>query len=102
MLKNGTGTIKKGDQGNSTKYVQELLSQIKNPSGRNYNLGNSGPNKDGIDAHFGDSTEDAVKDFQLDYVFDLESEKGKIDGVVGEETINKMEEILKQQKNEGQ
>ena len=102
MLKNGTGTIEKGAQGNSTKYVQELLSQIKNPYGRNYNLGTSGPNKDGIDADFGESTEEAVIDFQIDYVFDPETEKGKIDGVVGEETINKMEEILKQQKNEGQ
>lgn len=102
MLKNGTGTIEKGDQGNSTKYVQELLSQIKNPNGENYNLGNSGPNKDGIDADFGESTKEAVIDFQIDYVFDPETEKGKIDGIVGEETINKMEEILKQQKNEGQ
>ena len=101
MLKNGAGIIEKGDQGNSTKYVQELLSQIKNPYGDNYDLGTSGPNKDGIDADFGESTEDAVIDFQIDYVFDPEKEKGKIDGVVGKETINKMEEILKQQKNEG-
>jgi hypothetical protein len=101
MLKNGKGTIQKGDQGNSTKYVQELLSQIKNPDGDNYDLGTSGTNKDGIDADFGESTEESVIDFQIDYVFNPETEKGKIDGVVGKETINKMEEILKQQKNEG-
>ena len=101
MLKNGKGTIQKGDQGNSTKYVQKLLSQIKNPYGDNYDLGTSGTNKDGIDSDFGISTEEAVIDFQIDYVFDPETEKGKIDGVVGKETINKMEEILKKQKNEG-
>ena len=102
MLKNGTGTIQRGDKGNSTKYVQELLSQIKNPAGEKYDLGTSGKNKNGVDADFGESTESAVILFQADYVFDPDTEKGKIDGIVGEETINKLEEVLEKQKNEEQ
>ena len=98
MLKTGKGTIQKGDKGNSTKYVQQLLSQLKDPYGRKYDLGNSGPNKNGVDADFGDSTETAVVSFQMDYVFDDVKDKGEIDGVVGKETINKMEEVLKNQK----
>jgi len=95
MLKSGAGTIEIGDSGNSTKYIQELLSKIK----RKYNDKTYLSVSD-VDADFGYITQDAVIDFQFDYVFDPKTEKGKIDGIVGKETINKMEEILKKQNDE--
>ena len=35
MLRNGTGTIQEGDEGNSTKYVQTLLNKIKTKDDEN-------------------------------------------------------------------
>ena len=90
MLRNGTGTIQNGDKGNSTKYVQTLLNKIKTKDDENKVYLSDKP-----DADFGDDTEYAVMDFQSDYL----DETG-FDGVVGEDTIVKMEEILKKQENE--
>ncbi len=90
MLRNGTGTIQEGDKGNSTKYVQTLLNKIKTKDNENKVYLSDEP-----DADFGVNTEYAVMDFQADYL----DEKG-FDGVVGKDTISKMEEILKKQENE--
>ena len=90
MLRNGTGTIQNGDKGNSTKYVQTLLNKIKTKDDENKVYLSDKP-----DADFGDDTEYAVMDFQSDYL-----DKTGFDGVVGKDTITKMEEILKKQENE--
>ena len=90
MLRNGTGTIQEGDKGNSTKYVQTLLNKIKTKDNENKVYLSDKP-----DADFGPDTSSAVYEFQLDYL----GGEG-FDGVVGEDTIAKMEEILKKQENE--
>ena len=90
MLRNGTGTIQEGDKGVSTKYVQTLLNKIKTKDNENKVYLSDKP-----DADFGPDTSSAVYEFQLDYL----GGEG-FDGVVGEDTIAKMEEILKKQENE--
>jgi len=90
MLRNGTGTIQEGDKGNSTKYVQTLLNKIKTKDNENKVYLSDKP-----DADFGPDTSSAVYEFQLDYL----GGEG-FDGVVGKDTIAKMEEILKKQENE--
>lgn len=90
MLRNGTGTIQEGDKGNSTKYVQTLLNKIKTKDNENKVYLSDEP-----DADFGPNTSSAVYEFQLDYL----GGEG-FDGVVGKNTITKMEEILKKQENE--
>jgi len=90
MLRNGTGTIQEGDKGNSTKYVQTLLNKIKTKDNENKVYLSDEP-----DADFGPNTSSAVYEFQLDYL----GGEG-FDGVVGKDTISKMEEILKKQENE--
>ena len=90
MLRNGTGTIQEGDKGNSTKYVQTLLNKIKTKDNENKVYLSDEP-----DADFGPNTSSAVYEFQLDYL----GGEG-FDGVVGKNTIAKMEEILKKQENE--
>ena len=45
--------------------------------GRGYHLGSYGPNKDGIDGHFGAATENAVTAFQEDMELDRRN------GIVG-------------------
>ena len=90
MLRNGTGTIQEGDKGNSTKYVQTLLNKIKTKDNENKVYLSDKP-----DADFGADTSSAVYEFQLDYL----GGEG-FDGIVGKDTIAKMEEILKKQENE--
>ena len=90
MLRNGTGTIQEGDKGNSTKYVQTLLNKIKTKDNKNKVYLSDNP-----DADFGVDTSSAVYEFQLDYL----GGEG-FDGVVGKDTLVKMEEILKKQENE--
>ena len=71
-------------------HSQTLLNKIKTKDDENKVYLSDNP-----DADFGDDTEYAVMDFQSDYL----DEKG-FDGVVGKDTIAKMEEILKKQENE--
>ena len=52
-----------------------------------YNLGTSGKNSDGVDGDFGQSTFDAVIDFQVD------NDLIKFDGIVGSETIKKLKKL---------
>jgi hypothetical protein len=69
--------LKKGSSGEDVKELQRILKLLK------YNLGTSGPKKDGIDGNFGNATHNKVVDFQ--------SKNGlKPDGVVGKRTISKM------------
>jgi hypothetical protein len=51
-------TASRGMRGEDVKKIQQALLL------RRYNLGNSGPNKDGVDGDFGPATQRAIKDFQ--------------------------------------
>lgn len=85
-LMKGRQTIRKGQKGDVVRDIQRMLVTI------GYDLGNTGKTKDGVDGDFGDTTEEAIINFQADY--DLEG----IDGVVGEETSNKLYELYKEKK----
>lgn len=50
--------LRRGDYGTAVTAMQRLLKA------RGYDLGDYGPNRDGIDGDFGKKTEDAVKAFQ--------------------------------------
>lgn len=63
--------LRKGVHGDTVEAVQIMLK------GRGYDLGTFGPNKDGIDGHFGNATENAVMCLQED----LDLNDG--DGIVG-------------------
>jgi murein L,D-transpeptidase YcbB/YkuD len=54
----GTQTIKKGDKGELVRKIQNMLISI------GFELGNSGKNKNGVDGDFGETTENAIKEFQ--------------------------------------
>ena len=66
----GTQTIKKGDKGDVVNKIQNMLISI------GYGLGNSGKNKNGVDGDFGQTTENAVKEFQK---YNFLKETGVID-----------------------
>lgn len=51
-------TAQKGQSGDDIKKIQQALKF------KGYNLGTSGPNKDGVDGFFGPATQRAVRDFQ--------------------------------------
>ena len=85
-LTKGRQTIRKGQKGDVVRYIQRMLVTI------GYVLGNTGKTKDGVDGDFGDTTKEAIINFQADH--DLEG----IDGVVGEETSNKLYELYKEKK----
>jgi peptidoglycan hydrolase-like protein with peptidoglycan-binding domain len=51
-------TASRGMTGDDVKKIQQALVF------KRYNLGNSGPNKDGVDGNFGPATQRAIKDFQ--------------------------------------
>jgi|14BtaG_2_1085337.scaffolds.fasta_scaffold05997_1 hypothetical protein len=85
-LMRGRQTIRKGQKGDVVRDIQRMLVTI------GYDLGNTGKTKDGVDGDFGDTTEESIINFQADH--DLEG----IDGVVGEETSNKLYELYKEKK----
>ncbi len=85
-LTKGRQTIRKGQKGDVVRDIQRMLVTI------GYDLGNTGKTKDGVDGDFGDTTEEVIINFQADH--DLEG----IDGVVGEETSNKLYELYQEKK----
>jgi len=70
---------------NDTKKLQEALLLL------GYDLGNEGPNADGVDGNFGAITEEAVMEFQTDMGYANEN----IDGIVGLYTLNGLINELK-------
>jgi len=73
--------ILKGVKGEGVKEFQEILYNL------GYDLGDFGPNGDGIDGKFGSKTKEAVKKFQEDRGL-------KVDGVIGIETATSLAEFL--------
>lgn len=78
LILNGNGVVKIGMKGNIVKKIQKFLRD------NDYDLGNTGPSKDGVDGYYLNKTYDAVKNFQRDSKLKL------TDGIVGKETYNKM------------
>ena len=74
--------ILKGVKGEGVKEFQEILFNL------GYDLGEFGPNQDGIDGKFGSKTKEAVKQFQKDH--DLK----KIDGIIGIETATALAQYM--------
>lgn len=66
-------TLRKGSSGADVEYLQKLLKA------EGYDLGNSGPNKDGVDGKFGSETLSAVRAYQSDHNLTP-------DGIVGKDT----------------
>tara|TARA_R100000315_G_C5235704_1_gene147843 strand:- start:703 stop:2211 length:1509 start_codon:yes stop_codon:yes gene_type:complete len=88
ILKEQTTTLyKRGSKGEKVKEIQQILKN------NGYDLGTSGPNKDGVDGKYGDKTYKAVRDYQS-------KNKLKIDGIVGPETLTSMEVDTKHQSNQ--
>jgi hypothetical protein len=77
----GKYTLQKNQKNNLVKEIQKMLVAL------DYNLGTSGKNSDGVDGDFGQSTFDAVIDFQVD------NDLIKFDGIVGSETIKKLKKL---------
>lgn len=74
-------TLRKGDQGYYVVMLQEDLTEL------GYDMGNYGPEKDGVDGKFGISTEKAVKQFQ-------QASGLKADGICGPATWAAIDEAL--------
>jgi murein L,D-transpeptidase YcbB/YkuD len=72
----------KGDKKSLVETLQTMLRDLKK-----YDLGSFGPNNDGVDGTFGNSTEDAVKQFQKEHK-DWDGNALKVDGLVGPETAD--------------
>ena len=73
----GGKILRKGSGGSDVEKLQQILIKM------GYDLGEFGPNKDGVDGKFGNTMDRAVRDFQGKN--DL-----KVDGKVGKNTLSKM------------
>ena len=78
-------------QGNDKKKLvitlQKMLKTLE------YDLGESGPDNDGVDGKFGDKTEEAVRDFQ-EKNRDWEGEQLKVDGLVDPKTSDALNRAM--------
>ena len=77
--------IKKGQKGKSVGEIQTLLNNLGNKYGDILKKGMD-ETESGVDSKFGPNTVEAVKKFQLD-------NKLKIDGIVGRDTLSKLQEL---------
>lgn len=75
---------------NNPKHVERLQRMLKLLG---YELGNYGPNKDGVDGIYGAFTEDSVEEFQME---EMPNQPEQWDGVIGPVTYN----LLKSKSNE--
>ncbi|MCD1294328.1 hypothetical protein CUJ83_04860 [Methanocella sp. CWC-04] len=84
----GKGPVKKMDNRKElVEHVQHMLIAL------GYDLGDYGPDKNGVDGDFGDATEKAVKDFQEKHK-DWEGNALVVDGLVGPRTGNALNRAL--------
>jgi hypothetical protein len=72
-------------QGGDKKRLVEIAQMMLKEQG--HDLGTSGPEGDGVDGNFGDSTEKAVKQFQEEHK-DWDGNTLKVDGLVGPHTAD--------------
>ena len=73
----GQGPLRRGDSRQAlVENLQHMLKEL------GYDLGTSGPNKDGVDGSFMDKTEEAVKEFQRSHI-DWDARQLLDDGLVG-------------------
>ena len=73
----GGKVLRKGSKGPDVEKLQKLLIEM------GYDLGDFGPNKDGVDGSFGPTVDKIIREFQ--------NENGlKVDGKVGKDTLSKM------------
>jgi hypothetical protein len=72
-------------QGGDKKRLVEIAQMMLKEQG--HDLGTSGPEGDGVDGNFGDSTEKAVKQFQEEHK-DWDGNALKVDGLVGPDTAD--------------
>jgi len=70
----GDRVLRKGSRGSDVESLQVKLVHY------GYDLGNFGPNKNGVDGKYGDKTVTAVKEFQKDAGI-------KVDGLFGPESL---------------
>ena len=68
--KDNRDLITRGAKGESVEEFQKILRDL------GYNLGEFGPNGDGVDGKFGSVTRDAIRSFQKDHGL-------KVDGIIG-------------------
>lgn len=73
--------ISRGSKGEGVEEFQQILVNL------GYDLGEYGPNKDGIDGKFGPVTQKAVKEFQKDNGL-------KVDGIIGIETATALSKYM--------
>ncbi len=73
----GGKILRKGNRGPDVEKLQMLLIEM------GYDLGDFGPNKDGVDGAFGGAVDKIVREFQNDNGL-------KVDGKVGKNTLSKM------------
>lgn len=73
----GGKILRKGNRGPDVEKLQKLLIEM------GYDLGDFGPNKDGVDGAFGGTVDKIVREFQNDNGL-------KVDGKVGKDTLSKM------------
>jgi hypothetical protein len=76
VLKGGK-VLRRGSKGPDVEKLQKLLIEM------GYDLGDFGPNKDGVDGSFGPTVDKIIREFQGKN--DL-----KVDGKVGKDTLSKM------------
>jgi murein DD-endopeptidase MepM/ murein hydrolase activator NlpD len=83
IIKNNDNSelIVRGSKGEGVEEFQKILVDL------GYDLGDFGPNKDGVDGKFGPETQRAVKEFQKDNGL-------KIDGIIGIETAFALSQFM--------
>jgi hypothetical protein len=84
IIENGDNSelISTGSTGKGVEQIQQILVD------NGYDLGTYGEQGNGVDGKFGSMTKSAIKKLQRDY--DLQ-----VDGIVGIETSNKLNELIK-------
>jgi hypothetical protein len=76
-----------GDRAELVRTLQMMLRDLL------YDIGNFGPDGDGVDGIFGKKTEDAVKQFQQENK-DWDSNPLKVDGLVGPRTSDALNKLM--------
>ena len=84
----GKGPLKRGDsRQDAVKHLQSMLSALK------YDLGDTGPDNDGVDGDFGAKTQIAVEEYQKSHK-DWEGKQLLKDGRVGPRTSDALNRTL--------